>query len=264
MTNERHDNLTLDESLTDPSGKTLGTNSPLATESQLGTADGSVHSALSNGKAIGVDDDPTNGTRVNDFTTFGTDDAALQDIVTWIENNGVGGRLYFPARTSAGNDVVIENTVATSDDVEIPIDIVQMGGGRGQATGTNTAAVTTTIDNGDPMFRLTGDIPGTSAVKRSEFIGEKWNLEGNDATLIEVEEFDNGTIRPGYVLDPGGHIVHLKGFADGNFVDILGFQRRRITGRRQRHRPAGQDGRRRVRQHQKRRDGENADYVSLT
>jgi hypothetical protein len=171
----------------------------------------SLFASLCKGKAVAVSS--ANGVRSVDPTSFETDDDALQALVDWAETSTNGVKIFSPHLRPDGRPYTITSTVSTSDDSDVSVSWQFFKLGNPQPE-TNVR-METTITDGSPMFRISGNIQsqqstGTDAQHVATFEDLSASLDGNNAGVVE---FAHGGeyIRNLSVRDAGGTVIQLTG-----------------------------------------------------
>jgi hypothetical protein len=152
-----------------------------------------VSSAVSRGISAAVG----SGTNLQlaDPTTFEADDRAIQALVDWALAETKGATIHVPHMGPDGSPYVIEQQVATPDDDNTPVSFQFHGAGYSQQNISNEMRCT--IDNGDAMFRVSGDIEGyfdagSDHQACAYFDGLHADLGGNDAGMVEFAHARGG------------------------------------------------------------------------
>lgn len=175
----------------------------------------STRAALSSGFAVA--ESFGSGSKVVDFASYDTDDAALQSLVDWLEQNTNGGTIYCPSADSTGSQISIDNTVSMDPSKRIPISWYFTGGFFQQGPLLDNA-ITTTINDGSPMFDLCGDV-GNRLVGTMDFVGNAWQLGDNEATLLRTRDIGGMTISPGQVKGSSGDLINLDSRTFDSWID---------------------------------------------
>jgi len=136
----------------------------------------SVFAALTSGHPVAIH--PEAGAKSVDPSNTGkyqTHDAALQALNDWLyEAGGVNaGTVFLPGRPADGGKWVIENTVTWGKDDDYHRVRV-----RGFGFNRAGAVITTTIDDGSPLFLWTGDTTNGYTIRGVECTGLDFDLGG--------------------------------------------------------------------------------------
>jgi len=128
-----------------------------------------------------------------DPRNFATDDAAIQELVTWVENNtDLGGMVHVPNRGPDGNVTTIENQVALSADDNTPVGFHLWSHGSFQGPGFDAQQIQVTINNGNKAFVQRGHVSNTQKI-RAPFIAGGVEHNSGDTGLLR-QRAANGLI----------------------------------------------------------------------
>lgn len=159
------------------------------------------------------------GVKVADPRNYATDDAALQALVDWIEANGDGGSIHCGGSRPDGTPVTIENTVAMDPASRIPISWFFDSGQFAQGTALNNE-ITTTINDGSPMFDVCGNVSTGENIAGITFRGDTWDLGSNNVTLLRTRTIAAAKLLPGRVKGSTGDVIVLD---SGTFDSWLNY-----------------------------------------
>lgn len=161
----------------------------------------SLQSALSGGLAVA---DASGTMKSVNPANFSDDSAAVQSLVDWIETNHGSGAIHVPVLRPDGTEYTFPTQISDSNDM-CPVSFYFHSEGTGQSADPPNFQVT--INNGNQLLDLSGDLNTGEASQGLEVIGGDWNFNGNDTGLVRTRKVNGVKVYPRTAMSFIGDLV---------------------------------------------------------